>query len=170
MRGAARITGVGSRTIVLAATLAVLVLVKLFVLETCRISGNSMYPTLHNGEIHLILKSAYLFGSPQRGDIVAIHPIGAPKVVYVKRVIAVAGDLIQVVNGGVYLNGELLDEPYAAGPTDGHVSPRVMPEGEIFVLGDNRTVSGDSREWAGWGVRVENVQGRLILLPWRSLK
>lgn len=166
MPDVARITSGGRRTLALAGVLLVLALTKAFVLETCRISGNSMYPTLRDGEIHLVFKAAYLFSEPRRGDIVAVHPTGAPRVVYVKRIVAVAGDLVQIEGGRVYLNGEPLSEPYALGPTDGHVPPRVIPKGEVFVLGDNRTYSGDSREWAGYGVKVENIRGKVIPLRW----
>ncbi len=112
------------------------------------VSGHSMQPTLWDGDL---MVASDLFYTPARGDIVVLNKEsffdGSP---IVKRVIAVEGDSIDIdfQSGEVHLNGELLNEPYIAEPTyteEGTVFPQTVPEGCIFVMGDNRNHSDDSR-------------------------
>jgi signal peptidase I len=109
-----------------------------------RVDGFSMLPTLHDGEFVLVNKLAYRLGSPTRGDIIVFQSTTVKDLDLIKRVIGLAGD--QVVIGGdkVYVNGQLLAEPYiAAAPT--YSGDWRVPNGFLFVLGDNRTCSVDSR-------------------------
>ncbi len=142
-----------------------LVLLFTFVFRVAGVVGDSMLPTLQTQE-RLILTTH--FYEPSRGDIVVIDRYTQEPLI--KRVIGVAGDtiLIDGVNGIVYRNGEALVEKYVSGPTspkemEGEV---VIPEGYIFVLGDNRGVSKDSRSAEIGLVDTEDVVGKAVLRVW----
>lgn len=144
-----------------------------------RTDGLSMSPTLHPGERMLVARLAYAqvdFGAldwlpildpgahwsqPSRGDIIVFQSplINAH---LVKRVIGVPGDHVEIRDGTVIINGEIIDEPYANGPTDcmGECT-WVIPERHYFVMGDNRGGSRDSRE--GWLVPIEAISGKSII-------
>ena len=128
------------------------------------VKGDSMEPTLQNGEMVFYRR----FGSTyEKGDVVSVRvPAGE---YYVKRVIAVAGDTVDIRNGNVYVNGILLDEPYAAGETfeqEGTVIyPYTLQEDQIFVLGDNREVSMDSRTFGA--VSKRQIKGKLLFYAGR---
>jgi len=175
------------QTIVL--TLAIFLGVR-SVVQNFRVEGASMEPTLQTGQYLLISKASYfhvegspldkllptnrqgsteyLFGGPQRGDIVVFRAPTQPDKDFIKRVIGLPGDTILVKNGTVYVNGEALDEPYIHFPAtytypfDGQ--PRQVPDGNYFVLGDNRPNSSDSH--LGWWVPVDNLVGRAWVSYW----
>ncbi len=130
----------------LALQLAILgALIAAFFVRTPQVSGPSMTPHITSGEYVLINTLAYRFGSPNRGDIVAFRHDGDTPEIYIKRVVGVPGDQIRVDNGNVYIDGTKLDEPYVRF-TDRRSFPRVVvPNGSVYVLGDNRANSEDSR-------------------------
>ena len=142
-----------------------LVLLFTFVFRVATVVGGSMEPTLHTQE-RLILTTH--FYEPTFGDIVVIDRYTQEPLI--KRVIGVAGDTIRIdnVKGIVYRNGEALVENYVSGPT----SPKelkgeiVVPEGHLFVLGDNRNVSKDSRSVEIGFVDTEDVVGKAVLRVW----
>lgn len=123
------------------------------------VKGGSMEPTLEEGDIVL-----YTRITPQyhRGDVVSVRiPSGE---YYVKRIIAVEGDVVDIRDGSVYVNDELLSEPYINGTEttekDGMVRyPYTLQEGQIFVMGDNREKSQDSRSFGAVGIR--QIRGRI---------
>ncbi|HET9588708.1 MAG TPA: signal peptidase I [Anaerolineales bacterium] len=128
-----------------------------------RVDGFSMNPTLQDGEYILVNRLAYKLGSPARGDIVVFSFPMDPKQDLIKRVIGLPGETISVQGGKVMVNGMPLDEPYIAAPPiyDGTWE---VPEGQLFVLGDNRNESKDSHEWGL--LPMQNVVGRAILIYW----
>lgn len=113
------------------------------------VHGSSMLPTLSPGRRLLVDSNAYLGHGPERGDIVVFrHPL--PRIqerIGVLRVIAVPAEEIQIREGNVYLNGELLDEPYVVHRASYSFAPRKVPRGKYFVLGDRRSSSFDSHVW-----------------------
>ncbi len=140
-----------------------------FVIQPNQVSGSSMYPTFKDKEYLLSNLLNVRFNKYTRGDVLVFHsPVERDKL-YIKRVIAVAGDTIMVKDGKVYLNGSQLDESVYLQPSvetyggaflaDG--MERVVPEGFIFVMGDNRQYSSDSREW-GFLDRTEVVGESLV--------
>jgi signal peptidase I len=127
-----------------------------------RIDGNSMNPTLLNGEYLIISNFAYQLDEPERGDIIVFrHPRSDLNLI--KRVIGVPGDTIEVQGGVVMVNGTPLDEPYIQAPPT-YSSSWVVPEGQFFVLGDNRNNSSDSHAWGF--LPEENILGKALLVYW----
>lgn len=128
--------------------IAVLALLALaFFMRTPQVSGLSMAPRIASGEFVLINTVAYRLHGPQRGDIVAFHHDGPTPEVFIKRVIGLPGDRIRIVRGTVYVNGTALAEPYVRYPDRRSFPLVVVPPGALYVLGDNRAASDDSRFW-----------------------
>jgi signal peptidase I len=128
-----------------------------------RVDGFSMRPTLQDGEYILVNKLAYKTGEPHRGDIVVfIFPVN-PAEDLIKRVIGLPGESVAIHNGMVSVNGVALTEPYIASPP-AYDNEWVIPEGQLFVLGDNRNDSRDSHQWGF--LPIENVIGRAVLIYW----
>lgn len=138
--------------------LAVLFIVFRCVIGFSFVKGSSMEPTLEEGDIVLYtrINPAY-----HKGDVVSVRiPSGE---YYVKRIIAMEGDTIDIRNGKVYVNGEMITEPYVSGETnpDGGIVryPYTLLEGQVFVIGDNRDGSTDSRNFGGVGIR--QIKGKI---------
>ncbi|NLG74312.1 MAG: signal peptidase I [Chloroflexi bacterium] len=129
-----------------------------------RVDGFSMEPTLKSGEFVIVNKLAYKLGEPQIGDVIVFHYPRDPQQEYIKRVIGRPGDQVQILGGKVYVNGEELDEPYVAAPAAYPDQETVVPEGALFVLGDNRNNSSDSHNWGT--VPLEYVIGKAVLIYW----
>ncbi len=139
-------------------------LIFFFVIQYSIVDGSSMLPGLQNNQRLLVVKPAYLFNPPQRGDIVIIRPPVAPEKQWVKRVIGLPGDTVAVREGHVYVNGTALKEPYINEEPRYPLAPCTIPEGRYFVLGDNRNDSTDSHY--GWTVPRENIVGEVWLRVW----
>jgi signal peptidase I len=128
-----------------------------------RVDGFSMRPTLQDGEYILVNKLAYKTGEPHRGDIVVfIFPVD-PQEDLIKRVIGLPGESISIHHGTVAVNGIPLAEPYIASPP-AYDGDWVVPDGQLYVLGDNRNDSRDSHQWGL--LPIENVIGRAVLIYW----
>jgi signal peptidase I len=128
-----------------------------------RVDGFSMRPTLQDGEYILVNKLAYQFSEPVRGDIVVfVFPIN-PEEDLIKRIIGIPGDSITIQDGVLTVNGVVVQEPYINAPPAYNGTWQV-PEGELFVLGDNRNDSRDSHQWGL--LPIGNVIGRAVLIYW----
>ncbi len=150
----------------LAWQIAALVAIALAVaaLRPGEVSGVSMEPLIASDELVFINAIAYRFGAPARGEIVAFRHDGATRETYIKRVIGIAGDRIAIDRGTVVLDGKRLDEPYVRF-RDGRSFPEVVvPPGKLYVLGDNRARSEDSRAWGF--VSLDAVAGRASFGVW----
>lgn len=151
-------------TILIALILALLL--RTFVVQPFQVHLSSMHPTLEEGDFILVNKLAYKFGTPNRGDVVVFLPPGGQmEKPYIKRVIGLPGETVDIKDGRVYVNGTLLEEPYALGETSGgkynHI---VVPEGTVFVMGDNRMNSSDSRYFGP--VSIDSLEGKTFLCFW----
>ena len=153
----------------LALAVVISVVLNLFVVQVTEVRQQSMRPTLEQNDRVLVSKLDYRFSAPERGDIIVFTPpTPDPTIPYVKRIIAVGGETIDLRNGNVFVNGERLDIPQAPAATQPQ-SPQVaypftVPEGQVFVMGDNRTFSSDSRTFGP--VPVGNIIGKVILRFW----
>jgi signal peptidase I len=128
-----------------------------------RVDGLSMTPTLQHGEYVLVSRLSYMTGEPQRGDIIVFSFPGDQTQDLIKRVIGLPGETITVQNGEVLIDGRKLDEPYIA-QSPVYSGEWTVPEGELFVLGDNRNDSKDSHQWKF--LPMENVIGKALLIYW----
>lgn len=128
-----------------------------------RVDGFSMLPTLHDGEFVLVNKLAYHFGSPTRGDIIVFRSTTVPDLDLIKRVIGLPGDKISIYKNQVIVNGQVLQEPYINAEPD-YSGDWQVPDGDLFVLGDNRNDSSDSHAWGF--LPMDNVIGKALLIYW----
>jgi signal peptidase I len=147
---------------------AVFFVVYNYVARTGLVNGVSMEPTLSQGEIVLINKMAYRLTSPALGDIIAFPHPSDPSKQLIKRVIGVPGDEIDYIGGIVFLNGELLPEEYRMDARGGYSVgfPLIVPEGTIFVLGDNRWASEDSRYREVGCIPIGDLVGKIPIRFW----
>jgi signal peptidase I len=134
------------------------------VTERAVVDGSSMLPGLQNNQRLIILTVAYDFSSPQRGDVIIIHPPVDPQKMWVKRLIGLPGDTIEIKDGKVYVNGVTLYEPYINASPEYSFSLYTVPPDHYFVLGDNRNNSTDSHY--NWTVTRENIVGKAWLRYW----
>lgn len=155
-------------TIVISGILAAFIIT--FVVQSFVVKGNSMEPTLHNGERLFINKFIYRFSQPQRGDIVVFKPAGAPHDRYIKRIIGLPGDTIMIKDKQVFVNGLPINEKeYTAVPISEDFGTYQVPEGHYFVLGDNRNprASSDSRYVNPVGyVDSKSIYGKAFVTYW----
>lgn len=128
-----------------------------------RIESVSMEDTLHPGNAVLVNRLAYQFDLPERGDIIVFDPPFISPEPYIKRVIGLPGDEIVLRDGFVFVNGNQLQEPYLKERTTVRGTWKVPADG-IFVMGDNRNNSSDSRNWGP--VPIENIIGRALFVYW----
>lgn len=130
--------------VTLLVALVVAVVVRNFLFEPVRVDGSSMANTLVDGEVMFVTKPEYLTGDPQRFDVVICHYPDRGDTNFVKRVVGLPGDTVEVKDGYLYVNGEKYEEPYITHRPDYALAPYTVPEGMYFVLGDNRSNSNDS--------------------------
>jgi signal peptidase I len=128
-----------------------------------RVDSYSMEPTLYKGDFVIVNKISYKLGSPGRGDVIVFHFPPNPEEQYIKRVIGLPGDRIHIAGGKVYINGEALAEPYLHVPTNRGGNWNV-PADSLFVMGDNRNNSSDSRMWGM--VPFDNIVGKATMIYW----
>lgn len=128
-----------------------------------RVDGTSMEPTLHNGELILVNKLAYKLGGPTRGDVIVFYFPRDPAQEYIKRLVGLPGDTIRVESGQLYVNDQLVDEPYIAAAPN-YPGEWLVPDGQYFVLGDNRNNSYDSHNWGP--VPGDYVVGKAVFIYW----
>jgi len=128
-----------------------------------RVDGFSMRPTLEDGEFVLVSKMSYLLGKVDRGDIIVFHFPMNPDEELIKRVIGLPGDHISVQAGVVSVNGQVINEPYIAS-TPAYSGEWDVLAGELFVLGDNRNNSNDSKDWGL--LPLEKVVGKAVVIYW----
>jgi signal peptidase I len=142
-------------------------LINVFLAQATRVYGQSMEPNLHTDQRLVVEKISYShwihLRSPQRGDVVVIRVKDNPELL-IKRVIGLPGDHVEIRNGQVYINRVPLDEPYVAKPVSGTYGPFDVPPLQLFVLGDNRNFSNDSRAFGP--VAMDDVIGRAWFSYW----
>lgn len=162
----------------LAAAVVIALVIRTFLFEPVRVDGNSMNDTLIDGEIMFVTKPEYLLGSPKNGDVIVCRYPDRGRTLFVKRLIGVPGDTIEIIKNAVYVNDVLVDESYLTPErnNNGYSMAKItLGEDEYFVMGDNRNVSHDSRSSdvgrLSRSYIVGHVQG--VFFPfssWRGVK
>ncbi len=150
----------------LAIAVVICALLITFVVQAFKVQGTSMVPEQRNGERILVNKFIYNFRPISRGDVVVFWYTEDPDVSFIKRVVALPGDRVEIKRGKLLVNGELVDEPYVKPE---HIDRRSFPSQEVraghyFVLGDNRRGSNDSRSWGL--VPQRYIYGKAFLRIW----
>lgn len=152
---------------ILAAAAVIAYLLQAFVVKPFQIPSESMNPTLEPGDRVLVNRVAYKFGSkPKRGDIIVFQSPDDPNVDFIKRVVAVGGETIEVRRGSVIINGEPIPESYVKAPDVSNFKAQTVPEGMVFVMGDNRGDSQDSRYWRSPWLPETNIIGKYFMTYW----
>ncbi len=128
-----------------------------------RVDGQSMEPTLDTGQLVMVNKLAYRWGQPAIGDIVVFYFPRDPDQEYIKRLIGLPGDQVKIEQGTVYVDGQPLNEPYLA-VRPNYTGSWTVPEGQVFVLGDNRNNSSDSHRWGT--VPLDYIVGKALVVYW----
>ena len=141
----------------------VLFLILNTVTSRVKVYNISMEPTLKQGYLLLVNKMAYKIGEPKRGDVIVFHFQGDQAEDYIKRVVGLQGDQVDIANGIERVNNQPLTEPYIM-DLPNYTGSWVVPEDELFVLGDNRNHSSDSHQWGT--VKLDWVVGKALLVYW----
>jgi signal peptidase I len=163
-------TGLGAvsllRDVAISVALAVILIV--FIYQPVKVEGTSMMPGLTDQERIFVNKYEYKLGANNihRGDLVVFHYPRDPSQSFIKRVVGLPGDRVEILEGDVYVNRERLDEPYVIDEYRDHDSrpPQYVPPDEYFVLGDHRNSSSDSRSWGF--VDRPLIYGKAVLVYW----
>ena len=141
-----------------------------FIIVNARVTSGSMENTIMTGDRVLGLRFSYWFSDPQRGDIVIFKCPDDESNNYIKRIIGLPGDTIEIVEGQVYINGVLWEEPYLREQPHGSFGPFEVPEGHYFMMGDNRNNSKDSRFWNIKYVAKEKILGKAYWIYYPQLQ
>ena len=145
--------------------------IRTFLVEPYMVEGSSMYPTLKHHERLIVDKLSYFITDPKKGEIVVFRYPRDESRDFIKRVIAVGGDTIEMRNGKVFVNGAEIEEGYIykndpKGPNMSNYRKSVVPQGHIFVLGDNRNGSTDSRDERLGSIDEGYILGRAVAAVW----
>jgi len=137
-----------------------------FIFEPMLVPTGSMIHTIEIGDRILVNKYIYRFNDLKPGDIVVFKYPDDPSQIFVKRLIGVGGDVIEIKDGVLYKNGNPVDEPYLKEPMIGSFGPFTVPEGHYFMMGDNRNSSKDSRFWENKYVPRSMIVGKATYRIW----
>ncbi len=150
----------------------VVLIVNNFLLINARVPSESMEKTIMTGDRFFGNRLAYLFDDPERFDIVVFKYPDDESQLFVKRVIGLPGETVEIKDGKVYINGSEtpLDDSFTPEPPTGDYGPYVVPDGSYFMLGDNRNHSGDSRFWKQPYVEKEKIVGKAIFRYFPGVK
>lgn len=151
-----------------AITIALLlsILIRMFLFEVILVEGSSMLPTLNEGDRLIVSKIDYRISQPSFGDIVVFRNTVGTRENYIKRVIGIEGERIEIEGGTLWINGQPITEPYINEIGLDNFERTLVPEGTIFVLGDNRNHSRDSRNPHVGFVSIDDIIGRARIRIW----
>ncbi|MBQ9361625.1 MAG: signal peptidase I [Lachnospiraceae bacterium] len=141
-----------------------------FVIVNATVPTGSMETTIMAGDRVIGSRLYYLRHDPARGEIIMFDYPDDPRTLYIKRIIGLPGDHIEITGGVVYINGEALDEPYLDVVTEGEWGPYDVPEGCYFMMGDNRNASADSRFWQNTYLTRDGIVGKAVFKYWKGFE
>lgn len=146
-------------------------LCSVFFFQIVRVQGASMEPALYHNDWVVSQPQAYQTDSPERGDVILIRRPELTRGYIVKRVIGLPGETVEIREGNILINGELLDDPYNDSGNQDSMEPLLVQPECYFVLGDNRAFSRDSRDWNNPLVQKRELRGKVIysLFPWKVI-
>lgn len=153
--------------------LVIALVVRTYIFEPVKVDGRSMDATLVDGEVMFVSKFDYLFDEPERFDVVICHYPGRGSTNFVKRVVGIPGDVVQVTGGYLYVNGEKYEEEYIIHRPNYDFGPVTVEEGQYIVLGDNRSNSNDSHLIGPLDAEMIVGKVRQVIYPfsnWRSIE
>jgi signal peptidase I len=141
------------------------IVIRLFLFEPFNVSGPSMEKTMHTGNLVLVNKLIYHVREPKQGEVIVFHTRQQKD--YIKRIVAVAGDKVEAANNRLVINEKVVEEPYLdQGMITRDFAKMTVPPGHVFVLGDNRLNSEDSRSPIIGPVPLKQIVGRADLIYW----
>ena len=144
--------------------IAIALLINVFLAQATQVLGQSMEPNLHTAQRVVVEKVTYrFFHGPRRGDIVVLD-LPEQKEMLIKRVMGLPGETVEVRGGEVYIDGEQINEPWTVNPGGSNYSPQTIPPLHVFVLGDNRGASNDSRNFGP--VPIDHIVGHAWFSYW----
>lgn len=133
-----------------------------YVIIKAEVPTGSMEHTIEVNDCILGFQLSYLFKDPERGDIVIFPYPDNPEVIYVKRVIGLPGETVEIKDGYVYIDGVPIEEPYLKEAMTGEYGPYVVPADSYFMLGDNRNSSQDSRRWSNTYLSEDDIMAKVL--------
>ena len=133
-----------------------------YVISKAEVPTGSMEHTIEVNDCILGFQLSYLFKDPERGDIVIFPYPDNPEVIYVKRVIGLPGETVEIKNGSVFIDGTPIEEPYLKEEMTGEYGPYVVPADSYFMLGDNRNSSQDSRRWSNTYLSEDDIMAKVL--------
>jgi signal peptidase I len=145
-------------------TLLIYVLVRTFLFENYRVVGHSMVPSLQDEQFLVVNKLGYRLHEPQRGDIIVFYDPRDADRKLIKRIVGLPGEMVEIRNGQVFINETLINEPYIQSLGRYSEPPTLIPEGQFYVLGDNRSNSSDSHNWGT--LPEDRIVGKALLSYW----
>lgn len=152
---------IGSWISIIAVAMLIAILLTRFIVVNAKVTSGSMETTIMTGDRLIGLRTSYWFSDPQRGDVVFFYSPDNESEIFVKRVIGVPGDVVEIKSGVTYVNGEALSETYLREtPAVQDFGPYEVPEGCYFMMGDNRNNSNDSRYWQHTYVERSKILGK----------
>ena len=134
-----------------------------YIIVNAQIPSDSMCNGIKTGDRLFGFRLSYMASLPERGDVVIFKFPDNEKKDFIKRVIGLPGDVVQIISGVLYINGEVYNEDYLKEPMVGSYGPYAVPEGHYFMLGDNRNASGDSRFWNNTYVSKDEILAKAIM-------
>jgi signal peptidase I len=148
--------------LIIAFAVVAAMLINKYVIIKAEVPTGSMEHTIEVDDCILGFKLAYVFDGPERGDIVIFPYPDNPETTYVKRVIGLPGETVEIKKGAVYIDGKPIKESYLKEVMNGEYGPYVVPEGCYFMLGDNRNSSQDSRKWKNTFLKEEDIMAKVL--------
>lgn len=152
-----------SNVVLVLAALAIGLMLNKYVIANAQVPTGSMETTVMAGDRIFVNRLSYVFGEPERGDIVTFIYPDDGETLYLKRVMGLPGETIQGKNGIIYIDGEVLEKDFTQEVSDDDFGPYTVPDGCYFMMGDNRNDSWDSRYWDHTFVEKEEIIGKAVV-------